>query len=171
VYSVLSFDITHLLTDLLIAMQAAAHRPDRPQTPVLAVVLIRPPDTARPGLRAERVPIPGHAWYTQPGGTIGVLSTLAVALRSPAGTALQMRAQQRRPDEQALAFAPTYTYQAWAGLVRCLDAVDVPATSTTSVRRWRCPTTASLMTRRPGPRSPSCCTPPASRIPQPAHYW
>lgn len=119
----LSFDTTHQLTDLLIAMEAAAHRHGGPQTPVLAAILIRPPDTGAL-LRAELVPVPGHAWHTQPDGTTGVLATLATALRSPAGIARLQRARLTRPDEQVLGFALTYQYHGWAGPLRCVDALD-----------------------------------------------
>jgi hypothetical protein len=63
---VLSFDITHQLTDLLIAIEAAAHHHD-PVLPALAAVYLNPPNPA-PRLHAEPVPVPDHAWHTQPGG-------------------------------------------------------------------------------------------------------
>src|SRR6266704_6366710 len=70
---VLSFDITHQLTDLLIAIEAAAHHHDDsvarhhdPVLPALAAVFINPPNPA-PWLCAEPVPVPDHAWHTQPG--------------------------------------------------------------------------------------------------------
>lgn len=50
----LSFDVTHPLTDLPIAMQAAADRHGRPPTPDLAVILIRRPNTSRTAARNWR---------------------------------------------------------------------------------------------------------------------
>ncbi len=125
----LSFDITHQLTDLLIAIEAAAHHHDSvahhhdPLLPALAAVLINPPNPA-PWLRAEPVPVPDPAWHTQPGGAPGVLAGVPAVLRSPAGVALLTRARQTRPDPQLLAYALTYQCHGWAGPVRRVDAVD-----------------------------------------------
>ncbi len=118
----LSFDITHRLTDLLIAIEAATHR-HGPGLPALTVVLATPRG-GTPWLYTEPVPVPDHAWHAQPGGTIGVLTTLAAALRCPAGTQLLARAYRARPHDRVLAYVLTYQYQGWAGPVRMLDAVD-----------------------------------------------
>jgi len=118
---VLSFDITHRLTDLLIAIEAATHRHGL-GLPALTVVLTTP----RGGmtwLYTEPVPVPEHAWR-QPGGTVGVLSTLATALRCPAGTQQVARAYRARPHDRVLAYVLAYQYRGWAGPVRMLDAVD-----------------------------------------------
>jgi hypothetical protein len=126
---VLSFDITHQLTDLLIAIEAAAHHHDPvahhhdPVPPALAAVFINPPNPA-PRLHAEPVPVPDHAWHTQPGGATGVLAGVAAVLRSPAGVALLTRARQTRPDQRLLAYTLTYQCHGWAGPVRRVDAVD-----------------------------------------------
>src|SRR5207248_9438618 len=101
----------HRLTDLLIAIEAATHQ-RRPVLPALAVVLTTP----RGGmtwLYTEPAPVPDHAWH-QPGGTVGVLATLAAALRCPAGTQLLARAYDARPHDRVLAYALAYQYQGWA---------------------------------------------------------
>lgn len=117
----LSFDITHRLTDLLIAIESTGHHHARVR-PALTVVLATPRG-ATPWLYTEPVPVPDHAWH-QPGGTVAVLSTLAAALRCPAGTRLLARAYQERPADWVLAYAVAYQCQGWARPVRMLDAVD-----------------------------------------------
>jgi hypothetical protein len=77
---VLSFDITHRLTDLLVAIEAAIHR-SGPALPALTVVLATPRG-GTPLLYTEAVPVPDDAWH-QPGGTVSALTTLATALRCP----------------------------------------------------------------------------------------
>jgi hypothetical protein len=66
---VLSFDITHRLTDLLIAIETATHH----HGPVLPgpTVVLAAPRGGTPWLYCERMPVPGHAWHTQPGGATG----------------------------------------------------------------------------------------------------
>jgi hypothetical protein len=99
------------------------------------------------------VPIPGHAWYTRPSGTIGVLSTLAAALRTPA-----------------------YTYQGWAGLVRRLDAVDTDGrlyriTRTPYEQRPGLAVSDDRFPDDPLTRAALTDLLHATRIPQPAHHW
>ena len=119
----LSFGITHRLTDLLIAIESSTHFYGR-VLPVLTAVIVTPHHDDASWLDAEPVPVPDHAWHTHPGGTTAVLTTLATALRCPAGTQLLARARRAQPGAWILAYALSYQYQGWAGPVRCVDAVD-----------------------------------------------
>ena len=75
----LSFGITHRLTDLLIAIESSTHFYGR-VLPALTAVIVTPHHNDASWLDAEPVPVPDHAWHTHPGGTTAVLTTLATAL-------------------------------------------------------------------------------------------
>ena len=103
----LSFDITHRLTDLLIAIESSTHFYGR-VLPALTAVIVTPHHDDASWLDAEPVPVPDHAWHTHPGGTTAVLTILATALRCPAGTQLLARAPRpaRRVDPGLRAVLP-----------------------------------------------------------------
>ena len=64
----LSFGITHRLTDLLIAIESSTHFYGR-VLPALTAVIVTPHHDDASWLDAEPVPVPDHAWHTHPGGT------------------------------------------------------------------------------------------------------
>jgi hypothetical protein len=126
---VLSFDITHHLTDLLLGVEAVAEAVTAdhgaPTVPILVAIWDQP-STVRGvrQLRAAPLPVPSHAWQAHPAGTAGVLSTVAAALGSPAAQAALGLARDLF-DQRLLAVGLVYQTRTGQTAARCVDAVDV----------------------------------------------